>query len=433
MTRVLWICVLACCLRLEVLSQTGKLIIIENADSLVGRVIEGEQARELIGNVRFSQEQVRVSCDRAIQFQESGNVRLTGNVVVQDDSLTMKFPRGMYYRVERRAIADDSVTIDDGKLVVTAHFGEYDIEPRKAFFKTQVVAKDNESQLVSDSLTYYRNDQRTIAMGRVAITSYADNMTIRGKHFESWRKVQYSRMTGRPILVKFDTSGTPPRVDTLVVRSEVMEAYQDSSRKLIATDSVEIMRGDLFSVCGLATFFTKGDSILLRKQPVIWYEQTQVSGDSVNVYLEKRKLDYVHVMGNALSIAQSDSIRKDKFDQITGEEMTMRFGEKGLERLEVRDRAISVYHLYEDTLANGLNKTSGDRILLLWENQKLTSIKVFGGVEGQYFPEKMIRGKEEEFAVAGFVWREDKPAVRESDFKFPISLTKPETKVKKKK
>ncbi|HXG00837.1 MAG TPA: OstA-like protein, partial [Bacteroidota bacterium] len=85
---------------------------IEHADSLVARMIEGEQARELIGNVRFSQDRVHVSCQRAIQFQGSGNVELEGNVVIVEDSLTMNFPRGMYFREARIAVAYDSVRLD---------------------------------------------------------------------------------------------------------------------------------------------------------------------------------------------------------------------------------------------------------------------------------------------------------------------------------
>ncbi|MBX2991184.1 MAG: hypothetical protein KF749_08450 [Bacteroidetes bacterium] len=403
----------------EVRSQSERLIVIENADSLVARVVDGESARELIGNVRFSQERVRISCDRAVQFQETGNVQLLGNVVVVDDSLTMKFPRGMYFREDRRAVAYDTVHLDDRSMTLSAHFGEYDIGPKKAFFRSKVVANDKESNLIADSLTYYRDDGRTIALGKVEIQSYADNLTIRGGHFESFKKQEYSRMTVFPVLVKYDTTASSGTIDTLIVRSRVMEAYRGGAdKRLIATDSVEILRADMASIAGVAIFYTQDDSILLRRSPVIWYERTQVTGDSINVYLRRNKLDRVFVSGRSLAISQSDTLYPQKFDQITGEEMILHFGENGMERMEVNTRAISVYHVYEDSLANGLNKTSGDRIVMLWEEGKLSSIKVFGGVEGEYIPENLVHGRELEYAVAGFVWREDRPVRRESDFTF---------------
>jgi hypothetical protein len=72
-----------------------------------------------------------------------------------------------------------------------------------------------------------------------------------------------------------------------------------------------------------------------------------------------------------------------------------------------------VYHLYDDSLANGLNRTSGDRIVILFAGGKAASITVYGGVEGDYFPENMVNKREKEYALPSFRWRTDKPeAVR---------------------
>ena len=83
----------------------------------------------------------------------------------------------------------------------------------------------------------------------------------------------------------------------------------------------------------------------------------------------------------------------------------MLFGAGGLHRTDVEGRALSVYHLYDDTLANGVNKTSGDRIVMLFADGKAEAITVYGGVEGEYFPENMVRGRETEYALPGFSWR----------------------------
>lgn len=417
-------------LRSHVLSQSEKRITIEHADSLIGRVINGENVQELIGNVRFFQDKVIVTCDHAVQFKQSGNIQLQGNVVIVDDSVTMRFPRGMYHRVEQRAVAYDSVHLDDGRVVLTARYGEYNVESKKAFFRNHVVARDNDSRLTSDSLTYFRSEQRTVALSNVEIQSYPDNLTIRGGNFQTLKKEQYSRMTVLPVMVKFDTSTTGD-VDTLVVRSKQMESFRgETVKRLVATDSVEIIRKELSAVAGVAYFYTAGDSIMLRRSPVIWHERTQVAGDSINVYLKKKKLNLVQVMSNTTAISQSDSLRPDKFDQITGEDLKMIFGENGIEKVDVNDQAISIYHLYEDSTANGLNKTSGDRIVMHWEDKKLNSIRIYGGVEGQYFPENLTLGKESEFELRGFFWRTDRPVLRESDF--PSSAFKEKSSAEKK-
>jgi lipopolysaccharide export system protein LptA len=391
------------------ISQGGRIIVLENADNVEGKQVNGEDAREFIGNVRFSQENVHVSCDRALQLLKSGRVDLTGNVVVVDDSgVTMRSPRGVYYRDERRATALDSVYLSDGDVQLTAKFGEYFVDPKRAFFRHHVVVQDTGSIVSADSLTYFRVEKKSIAEGDVTIFNRAENITITGHRLDHWSEKQFSRITDEPVLTQIDSSNTG-KLDTLVVRSRVMEAYRDTLNLLVAIDSVQIIRTDLAALCQLAKFYTASDSIVLRGAPVVWYQDTQVTGDSINVYLKKRKLDYVNVMGNAFAISPGDSNFPQRYDQITGEMMRMQFAEKGLQRIEVETRAISVYHLYEDSLANGLNKTSGDRIIISFDEGKVQSLRVIGGVEGQYLPENMVGGKERDNQLAGFQLYTNRP------------------------
>ena len=392
-------------------SQAGKVIVLDHADSLVGTVINDQQAQELIGHVAITQDNVKISCDHAIRFLQMGVYTLLGHVRVIEDSLTMTAPRGTYYRDDRRAEAFDNVHLDDGKTQLSAGYGQYFVNERRANFTSNVVVVDSASIVTADSLTYFRDARRSIAVGNVKIYHPPDNLTITGGHLVHDANRNYSRITVNPVLIQLDTSSSG-RTDTLQVRSTIMESFRDSTRLLVATDSVRIVRADLAGLAGSARFYTQGDSILLRQAPVIWYQRTQVVGDSINVYLRKRKLHRLTVMGDAFAISKSDSLHTERFDQITGDLMRLFFIEQGLERIDVEFHAISVYHLYEDSLANGLNKTSGDRIIMFFADGKVRSIKIVGGVEGQYFPENMVKGREKEYEIPGFNWREDRPALR---------------------
>jgi lipopolysaccharide export system protein LptA len=396
-------------------TQTSKVIVLENADNVEGKQLNGENAREFIGSVRFRQENVHISCDRALQMLQSGRVDLTGNVIVVDDSgITMKSPRGVYFRDERRAMALDSVHLSDRNVILTAKFGEYFVDPKRAFFRHQVVVHDSTSTVTADSLTYFRVDKRSIAQGNVTVYNRTDNITITGHRLDHWSEKQFSRVTEGPVLIQIDSNNTG-KFDTLVVRSRVMEAYRDTLQLLLAIDSVRIIRTDLAAVCKLAKFYTQSDSIILRGFPIVWYQDTQVTGDSINVYLKRRKLDHVNVMGNAFAISQGDTNFPDRYDQITGELMHLQFADKGLQHIDVETRAISVYHLYEDSLANGLNKTSGDRIIILFDDGKVQSLRVIGGVEGRYLPENIVLGKELDYQIAGFQLYPNRPQLHSTE------------------
>jgi lipopolysaccharide export system protein LptA len=389
-------------------AQEDKVIVLHYADSLQGREIKGEAARELIGHVHISQGNVQIHCDRALQFVERGEVTLTGNVLVTDENTTLHAPRGMYHRDDRRAEVFDKVVLDDGKVRLTSTYGEYLVEPRMGFFRGNVKIVDSASTVTSDSLTYFRNSRQSIAEGRVRIVNEADHVTITGGKLEHDANTQFSRMLFNPVLIQKDSTSSGS-ADTLVVRSLVMESYRDSSKRFVAIDSVKIVRADLAGLAGLAVFFTQGDSILLRRSPVVWYQETQISGDSINTYLIKRKLRRVDVMGNAGAISRGDSLFPNRLDQVVGETMRLTFGDTALSRIDVDIHAISVYHVYEDTLGNGLNKISGDRIVMHFAGGKVSTIRIIGGVEGQYVPENLARDREQQYALPGLTWRKDRP------------------------
>jgi lipopolysaccharide export system protein LptA len=391
-----------------VTAQTTKTITVDHADSLIGYTLNGEDVRELSGNVRITQANVVILCDHALQYVVSGKVELTGHVILHDDSMTIRTPRGAYFRDARHAEAYERVTLDDGVSHLEADFGAYDVDPRVAFFHTRVVARDTTAVLHADSLVYERNTKRMHATGRVRVINDEDAVTITGGDLVHDGETGHSRVTRSPVLVKYDTSAGGA-IDTLIVKSLVMESFQDSVRRMRATDSVRFVRRDLAGKAGDVLFYTRGDSLELRSSPVLWYEDTQVTGDSINVYLRQRALDRIVVMGNAFAISQSDSLYPDRFDQLAGETIAMKFHDRALERINVDVRALSVYYMYEDSAANGLSRASGDGITIVFADGKAKSIRVVGGVEGKYFPEPMVSKREREYQLPGFQWRSDRP------------------------
>ena len=71
--------------------------------------------------------------------------------------------------------------------------------------------------------------------------------------------------------------------------------------------------------------------------------------------------------------------------------------------------ATSLYYLFEQGRANGLNRSSGNSVTMLFLSGRIESIALAESVEGKYVPEQMVRGKESEFNLPGFRWRDDRP------------------------
>jgi len=418
------------------------------ADSLIGKVINGQSVREAIGHVRITQEKVVITCEKAIQYFEDKRIEGVGNLKVVQDTLTLMAKRGSYYTEKHLAEFNQGVQLSDGKVTLTADSGNYKTDEKKALFRGRVVVVDSATTIASNTLMYYRSEDRTVAVGNVKVLLRESNATIYGDSLEHYNKRRYTMVTKNPKLVQLDSTVTSKidtatgertrsvKVDTLIVTSRVMEVYQDSTfsmagmpsrqvgivrrdtvhadtiktgKRFIAIDSVEIVRSELASRAGEVIYYTQDSLIVFRKKPVIWYGDTQLTGDSIAVQMANRKLDKLFVKGNAFAISRSDSIYKTRFDQLTGQDLTIYFKDDKIQRIHVDRNAISLYHVFDKGKPNGANRTTADTIVIYFSDGRVDYSKAIGGVEGQYYPEKMLRGREKEYNLPEFNWIEERP------------------------
>jgi hypothetical protein len=161
--------------------------------------------------------------------------------------------------------------------------------------------------------------------------------------------------------------------------------------------------------CGKATYFVKNDFIALQTHPIIWSSENQITGDSIRVRMEDKRVKSMWVKNRAMAISRVDTALPSRFNQLTGRELTMYFRANKLEQVDVQKNATSLYYLFDNREPNGANKSSGDRIFIDFVAGDVDRIKIVGGVQGQYFPEKMLSKHEQDYNLDGFRWYENRP------------------------
>ncbi len=390
-------------------AQESNVIILENADVFSGkRYANGEDVRELEGNVKFRQGAVRVWCDKAIQFLNRNEIELNGNVKLVRDTVTLTARKGRYFGNTKTAICEGNVKLRSKSITIFSDLGTYYTEEKRAYFQKNVRVVDSSSTIFSDQLTYYEKERKSIATSNVRIFNPSDNVTMYGDYLEHFDSTHYSKMTKNPRLMQIDTSAKG-EIDTLAVKSIVMESFDDSSKRLIATDSVVIVRGQLAARSGLVRYFRRVDKIELFTKPIVWYEENQVTGDSVTLLLEKNRLREATIRNRAFVLSQSDSNFPNRFNQLNGRLVVMKFKENKLQETVVERNATSLYFLYDDKTPNGVNKTSGDYIRMTFENGKPHTIRVVKGIEGNYFPENIVKKDESQYNLDGFTLHKNRP------------------------
>lgn len=433
-------------------------------DSLVGKSIGGEMIREVFGHVILTQGNVTITCDKAVQYISRNDAELEGNVVAKQDSLTIITPRGLYFGNERRAESSSGITLDDKKVILTADTGSYYFNENRAWFRSNVRLHDTSSVLTADRLMYFKAEDRMVSDGNVTIvqntsmieadsleyirptrTTFANNnvriwstdnnVQIFGDHLEDYALEFHTIINKNPLLVQIDTTYTNPpedtvasidtsssvvnndetfRLDTLIIRSNEMESFRDTSNIFIARDSVRIVRGTFASKNDNSVYYRAQGRIVTKKwtpesaQPVLWNELTQLTGDSVNIILQDNRIRKIEVINDAFLLSQSELYRK-RFDQIMGEDIYIYFDSTGITETEVKGSVLSIYYLYEDSLGNGLTKTSSQTAKIVFEDKKVSTVQLYGYVKSEMYPENMVEGKELSFTLPGYIYVSDRP------------------------
>jgi len=300
------------------------------------------------------------------------------------------------------------VELERGKSLLTAVNAKYFIDEKRTLFWDNVVLADTSSVITCNTMHYFEADARSIATGEVHLFEKANAVNIYGDSLVHLEPQKFTQVMKEPRLVRIDTSSAGI-IDTMVVESRIMQSFQDSTERFVAVDSVRMVRSDMSSRCGMATYYMHKDIISLQIQPVIWSGDNQISGDSIRVVMENKKLRNLRVKNRAMAISSADTTLSNRYDQLTGRELTMYFRADKLEQVDVQRNATSLYYLFENNEPNGVNKSSGDRIIIDFIAGKADRIKVIGGVQGQYFPEKMILNHEENYNLDGFRLFENRP------------------------
>jgi lipopolysaccharide export system protein LptA len=434
---------------INLLAQNDLIFVV--GDSLKGMVINGESIREVSGNVVLTQGDVRITCNKAIQYLARNDAELIGNVIVTQDTLTIRTERGFYFGNLRKTSTSSEVILDDKKVILSAKQGEYLFDEHKAFFKNNVKLYDTISTLTSETLTYFRNQDRAIAVGSVKIVDkeniiYADslihfrnehksfafnnvqiknnvnNVIVFGNYLEDDRIKKYTLVEQSPLLIQIDTvivknedENENITFDTLFISSEKMEVFRDEIEKFVATDSVKIIRELFCSVNDFTNYFSDSSRIVTYKisdeypQPVIWYGYSQLTGDSITIYLSDNKITQLDVDGFSFMHTQNENFLS-RFDQSSCSSTKIYFDNNKVSRVEYFDNVFSIYFMYDENQPNGLIKANSIEAVIYFTDNEVSDVKLVGNPGTEYYPENLVEGKEKNFLLPKFKLIETRPS-----------------------
>ena len=309
---------------------------LKRADVLENITVDGISMQYLKGNVIFHKGEMVMNCDWARFNKGSEQGFLFGNVSMLKDDQTLTC---------------DSMFVDSPKDIMIAYSNTH--------------VWDTTYSLVADTLFYFSALDSGSANG--SATLIQDKQTIDAD------RIEYIKL---------------PEVDGV---------------SYAARGNVSIIEEDRLATCGEAIYDRENGKTVLRIKPEIVDNKQTIAGKEIFLEYDEDVLKSLFIPKEAHVTHASSGIREwieivDKdttifqdsltlSDDMTGSIMQGFFVDGKLDSMRLEGMATTLYHIFEDSVYQGKNESSGDTITMRFGEDDLEKIFVQGGARGTYTPD----------------------------------------------
>ena len=387
---------------IQLQAQNKSIVRLLNSDNLSGTVINGESVRNFVGNVQIENEGSLLFADRMAKYEVRNFWDATGNVKLIDKGVTLTSEFAKYFPDEKRSQFRSKVHLISDSNDLFSDFGTYNMESRIAEFWGNTKLIDAEKNIIySDSITHYENENHSILKSKVKIINQSDRTVITGGYAEYFGDRKFSFVNRMPFLYQYPEKGSS---DTLFVIGKYMESYQGDIQRYSVFGNVRVLNGLMSAKADTLVMLRNQNLMKLRNNPIVWFESTQISGDSIDIYTENNELRVINCYGSSIAVSALDSM-PNKYNQLKGKTISYKFRNKVIYQIDVHLTAESIYYLDEEGEPAGANVSSGDEMTIYFVNGLVDRIKIVGGIEGKFLPESVVR--RDPVFLRGFYWADN--------------------------
>lgn len=321
-----------------------------------------------------------------------------------------------------RFIAQTLITDTSGREITTKE-GFYNQEAKQAEFGRRPIIKDKKTTIIANTVS--QNDSMYKAEGNAIVIDSANGTTIIGGLIYQNKKTEAILATRRPLMIlKQENDSTLVAADTLFsakltdrfgmdsiivdtvkgIKMAAMDPKDSSNRYFEAYRNVRIFNDSLQAV-GDSLFYSFKDSVFrLYKDPVVWAQQNQVTGDTIYLYTKNKKADKVEAFENGFMVNRLDA---EIYNQIKSTRIDGWFVDGNIDSVRAKGFAECIYYIQdEDSAYTGINESHCDIIDIYFEQKELDKVVFRSSVTGTIWP--MRQKTPGEMKLPNFRWLEER-------------------------
>jgi len=204
------------------------------------------------------------------------------------------------------------------------------------------------------------------------------------------------------------------------------DKQEEEAKKLIAHRNVRFFKSDLQGKCDTLTYLMADSTIRMRVAPILWTEDSQMSGTNIDIKIKESTVECVFQKGNAFIISQ-DTI--EGFNQIRGMDITSIFKDGDIHHVNVDgDNAETIYWIRDDDGGLiGIDVSKSETMVIEMKDSGISRIKGFKDITETMYPEDDL--KESNRYLQGFKWHDDARPKDKDDIFRRIEAEMPQVEV----
>jgi len=321
-----------------------------NADLGTASEINGERVISLDGNVHFFYGETEFFSDRAQLYEASKLTILQGNVLVLEDTLSLKADKVEYLRIEEI------------------------LQLRGEVFVKETHYDNTYSSFAADSINYLRNKSILDAWSNVEVFDQREKANgICGKlHYEL--NNGYGYLLQRPkITVK----------DSLKISAEKIEYYEEFS-KITANFDVVTESPDFMITSDFLLYFNLEQKAFFLGNPKFESDFADAKAVEIHLYFENEELSKAELTEDCLvNFATKQGEKRTNW--IKSKEMILSFVDGDITLCEASENVTSLYNQEKSKRKTYLqNKVTAQKMKITFINQEVDEIYLKNNIDGVY-------------------------------------------------
>lgn len=286
-----------------------------------------------------------------------------------------------YNTFSRKATFWGPTYIRSEENTIFCRYGWYNTLKNTSEFSKGAWIEGKENKLLADSMLYNRNTGEGRAYRNILLTDTLEKVAIAGEYGKYLRHEKTTWISGNPIAMKqLDNDTLYMMADTLMDRTDTATLF----RSLSAYHQTRLYKSDMQGICDSLSYSITDSMIRMYYNPVLWNDQSQVTGDTLLIYRQNNRLDKLDVKQKAM-VVMKDSL--EYFNQVKGRNMTAFFENNTIHHIDVFGNGQSIYYAREDDgTYTGVNEIACTDMRIHTDSGKVNKIVFYTQPEGTFYP-----------------------------------------------